>query len=297
MSRRRLSVTLTVFFSLACAAEAETAEKLTDVPYADGPHPEQKLDFSSPEGRPTDSVLFLHGGSLEESGERRSSPIYRDVCKPFLASGLACATMDYRLFPSFRWPTMAEDVVAGIRKVRQLIAERGGDPQRLFLFGHSSGCHLAAVVGTNPAYLAEAELAPSDLAGVIAMGCTLDRHDMALRGISADTLRDRFAKSSYFEMFQTAESLIAANPAHHIGPHVPPTLVVVAHKERFFPSILEQGARFVRLLLEAGVPADVAIVPGSHVSSVEDLAKPGDPGFERILAFIRDPKAAGADSR
>lgn len=297
MSAGKLLVTLSVFSLLVGGAHGESSETLKDVPYADDPHPEQRLDFSWPERRPADTVLFIHGGSLKESAERRASRIYRDVCRPFLAAGVACATMDYRLFPSFQWPTMAQDVVAAIRKVRQLIAERDGDPRRLFLFGHSSGCHLAAVVGTNPTYLAAADLAPSDLAGVIAMGCTLDRHDLALRGVSVEDLRERFARSSYVKLYRTADNFIAANPAHHLGPHVPPTLVVVAHEERFFPSILEQGARFVRLLLKEDVAADLVIVPGSHNSSIEDLAKPGDPGFEKILAFIRDPKSAGADSR
>src|SRR5205085_11817015 len=166
-----------------------------------------------------------------------------------------------------------------------------GDPGRLFLFGHSSGCHLAALVGTDGEYLAKHGLKTSDIAGVIAMGCTLDRDDAHVRGITADRIREPFKRDAQdVAMFGTAEAYLNANPASHIGPHVPPTLVVVAEEERFMPAILEQGARFVRELLEADVPADVVIVPGKHMSSIADIDKPADPTFAAIAKFIRNPR-------
>lgn len=276
---------------------AQSVESLRDVAYVDPPHPEQHLDFHWPGPAANATVLFIHGGGLWESGERRSSPEYHGVCEPFLASGIACATMDYRLAPTFRWPAMPEDVVAAIVEVRELVRDRDGDPGRLFLFGHSSGCHLAAVVAGNVRYLGAAGLEPGDLAGIVAMGCTLDRYDAALRGLTAEDPRARqgFSRDrSDVERYGTVEHWFAANPAHHVGPHVPPTLVVVAEAERFFPAILEQGARFVRRLLEADVPADLVIVPGTHRSSIEDLGVEGDPTFAAIRAFLDAPRAVGA---
>jgi acetyl esterase/lipase len=286
---------------LPLAARAASAQSVDrDVPYVVDARPEQHLDFHWPPGAPSASVLFVHGGSLEESGERRTSALYAGVCEPFVRAEIACATTDYRLSPSFRWPTMALDVAAAVRAVRDRTADRGGDPDRVFLFGHSSGCHLVAILGTNPEYLTSVQLGPSDVAGIIPMGCTLDKYDAALRGLSADGIRDVFDRSGEVEMYGTAEGWISANPAHWIGPDVPPALVIVARAERFFPSILEQGARFVRLLKENDVPADLVIVPGTHLSSIEDLGKPGDPTFAAIRAFVEDPVAAtsgGAEAR
>lgn len=93
----------------------------------------------------------------------------------------------------------------------------------------------------NPEYLASVGLRPVDLAGLVAMGCTLDRNDAAIRGWTAETIREPFASSDEVETFGTAESWISANPAHFVGPHAPPTLVVVARAERFFPAILRSG--------------------------------------------------------
>ena len=296
MSLRRASrVTLlvtTLLFLSAVEASAATVDR--DVPYAVNPHPEQHLDIHWPDGTPSATVVFIHGGSLSESGERRDSPIYVKVCDPFVKAGWVCATVDYRLSPSFQWPVMVEDVAAAIAKVRELVAERKLDPDQLFLFGHSSGCHLAGVLGTNPIYLATQELSPSNLAGQILMGCTLDREDAAVRRFTVEKLRVPFEdQPSEKKMYGTPENWLNANPASHLGPHVPPTLVLLARQERFFPSILEQGARFVRRLLESDVPADLVIVPGRHSSSIEQFGMNGDQSFEAVRRFLEAPAATG----
>jgi acetyl esterase/lipase len=76
---------------------------------------------------------------------------------------------------------------------------------------------------------------------------------------------------------------------------VPPTLVVVARAERFMPPVLEQGARFVRRLLELGIAADLVIVPGTHMRSIAALGQPGDPTFIAIRTFIEHPVGAVSD--
>lgn len=287
----------TLLFLVASVAAAQSSprspEVLRDLPYVASPHPEQYLDFYWPGGDPRATVLFIHGGGLYEHGERRTSSPYRDTCAPFMAEAVGCATMDYRLAPEFSWPAMPEDVVSAIVKVRELVASRGGDPDRLFLFGHSSGCHLAAVVATNESYLQAVGLSTSNLAGTIPMGCTLDPYDIAVRELDLEVIRAAFQRDeSDRERFGTAENRLAANPSLFVGSHVPPTLVVVAKQERFFPANLEQGARFVRRLKEANVPAELVIVPGKHMSSIADLDEPGNPTFRAISDFIADPAAA-----
>lgn len=270
---------------------AQDVETLQGVPYASDPHPEQHLDFHWPTNGARAAVLFIHGGGLSESGERRTSPMYQAVCDPFVASDIACATIDYRLAPSFQWPAMPSDVASALVRVRELVAERGGNPERIFLFGHSSGCTLAALVATNQVHLDAVDLTSSDVAGVIAMGCVLDNYDAALRDLTADDIREGFYNSRSDESrFGTPENWIAANPSYFVGGHVPPTLVIVAEAERYFPPLLEQGARFVRRLLEADVPAELVVVPGTHSSSIEDLPGTGDPTFRAIREFILEPE-------
>jgi acetyl esterase/lipase len=267
-------------------------------PYVDAGTADQVLDFDAPAaGKGFASVVFLHGGSLQEGGERRSSPIYARVCEPFLAAGLACASADYRLAPTYKWPAMPLDAAAAVKWVRTRSAQLGGDPAKVFVFGHSSGCHLAAVLGANPKYLAAVGLTPSDLGGVIAMGCVLAPLEQATSRFTIEELRERWPKSGDVATFGTLDERLDSDPSRFIGEHMPPTLVVLAEAERFFPAILEQGAKFVRRLLEAKRPADLVIVPGRHMTIIGNLWQKDDPTFAAIRTFIGNPSAAGAASR
>lgn len=287
-----LTCALAAMVCVPTVVRAQDADTLQGVAYVSEPHPEQYLDFYWPTNGARATVLFIHGGGLTESGERRTSSMYQAVCDPFVASGIACATIDYRLAPSFQWPAMPSDVASAMVRVRELVAERGGHPEQIFLFGHSSGCHLAALVATNRVHLEAVGLTSSDIAGVIAMGCVLDNYDAALRDLTADDIREGFFNSRSDESrFGTPENWIAANPSYFVGGHVPRTLVIVAEAERYFPPLLEQGARFVRRLLEEDVAADLVVVPGTHRSSAEALSEAGDPTFRAIREFIRVAEA------
>jgi acetyl esterase/lipase len=287
---------LVLMFTSAQPASSRPSDR--NQPYVAGGSPDQVLDFDAPagmKGYPT--VIFIHGGSLQEGGERRTSPVYARVCEPFLAAGIGCATIDYRLAPTHKWPAMPLDVAAAVKWVKGRVAAAGGDAARLFVFGHSSGCHLAAILGANPKYLASVGLAPSDLAGVIAMGCVLAPLEQATTRFPIEELRERWPKSGDVATFGTLDERLDSDPSRFIGPHMPPTLVVLAEAERFFPAILEQGAKFVRRLLEAKRPADLVIVPGRHMTSIGNLRQKDDATFAAIRKFIADPASAGAGAR
>lgn len=283
---------LLIALVLAPAAQAASARVERDIAYVEGAGPERRLDLHLPEGAGFPTVVFFHGGSLNESGERRASPIYAGVCPALAGVGIACATVDYRLAPSFPWPAMPEDAAAALAWVRQNIASRGGDASRIFVFGHSSGCHLAANLGANPRYLQAQGLSPADVAGVVAMGCVLSPTEDVLSRYSLEELRTRWQPDA---VHPTADTWLDFDPSRSLGPHMPPTLVLLAERERFFPAVLEQGARFVRRLLELKRPADVVIVPGGHEDSIARFGEPRDPTMAAVLAFIRNPNRVPPD--
>lgn len=241
-------------------------------------------------------VLFIHGGSLEEAGERRDSSMYAPVCPGLAARGILCATMDYRLAPSYQWPAMPEDVAAAVRWLKDSIAARGGDPGRIVLVGHSSGCHLAALVGLDSGYLAKQGLPLSAVAGVVAIGCTLAPWDTAGRRVSVAQLEQSFARDAEDRrVYGSLAWRLRANPTAWVGPRSPPFLVLVAESERFMPAVLEEGARFVRLMRELERPADLRILAGRrHVTTTTGFADPNDVVANLVTAFVRNPKAVTA---
>jgi len=167
--------TAVVVFSVRSDAGA-TRKPERDLTY--GPDPSQRLDLWVPPAQGFPTVLFIHGGSLT-SGDKTDED-YRDVCLPFPAAGIACANVNYRLGPEHPWPAQAEDVAAAVAWVRTNIAQRGGDPRKLVLLGHSSGAMLVALVGTDERYLAPHQLALDDLRGVVSMGSIMWDEELEL---------------------------------------------------------------------------------------------------------------------
>ena len=106
-----------------------------------------------------------------------------------------------------------------------------------------------------------------------------------------EELRERWSKRRADNVYPTLDDWLSADPSRFIGPHVPPVLVLLAERERFFPAILEQGAKFVRRLLEIKRPANLVIGPGGHMDSIGRFGADGDPAVAAVAAFIRDPGA------
>ncbi|HSG90486.1 MAG TPA: alpha/beta hydrolase [Pseudomonadales bacterium] len=284
--------------ALGAAGQGLPAQR--DLAYVERGTPEQTLDLYLPGGQDFATVIFVHGGSLQR-GDDRNSDFYAQVQEPFVAAGIACAKIDYRVAPEHRWPAMPQDVATATRWVRERVATLGGDPSRIFLFGHSSGALLVAVLGNNAKYLQAVGMQPSDLAGIVPMGATMAplRETLAWAaqsGVDTDSLRVLFAREAD-EVYATLEDRLDADPSRFVGAHTPPTLIVLAERERFLPPVLEQAALLVRLMYDAERPADLVIVPGTHKSSIADLAAQGDPAFAAIRRFIENPHAAGEGSR
>ena len=275
--------------------EAQRVER--NVAYRANPVAEQYLDLYAPAGMGrVPVVLFVHGGSLEEAGERRDAPMYAMVCPGLAARGILCGTMDYRLAPSYQWPAMPRDVAAAVRWLQDSVTARGGDPDRIFLVGHSSGCLLAALVALDSSYLEEQGLHAKAVAGVVAMGCTLAPWDTTGREVSQGELQRSFARDEgERRIYGSLSWRLRANPTSWVSGQAPPFLVLIAESERYMPPILEEAARFVRLLRERDRPADLRILRGRrHVTTTTGFGNPADTVANLVAAFVRDPRTVTA---
>jgi len=232
--------------------------------------------------------LFVHGGSLS-AGDRKEDP-YLHVCEPIREAGIGCASISYRLFPLVGWPAPVQDVASAFAWLKQNIRSRGGDPERLFLAGHSSGCMLVALVGADPKYLETHGLMPRDVAGVIAIGCRLnDRLDTT--GIPTEKLRRHFETDPYDRMFESVEALNDAVPMAHAGPGLPPMLILMGDAERFQPPLLEDARAFRIAAGPAAARIQIEILQHhTHLGVIAKLGAPGDPTLPLIVRFVGTAK-------
>jgi acetyl esterase/lipase len=151
MSIGRRSLLFGAAFGMATslrAAERKTyAVEMKTLAYAKVGATELLLDLYLPVGTPgrLSTILFLHGGGWS-AGTRTTGP---DFKRFFAQDGFAVASIEYRLTPSVRFPSNAEDVKTAIRWLRAN-AEAHNLNQRIGIWGTSAGGHLAAMAALTP---------------------------------------------------------------------------------------------------------------------------------------------------
>ncbi len=124
-----------------------------DVKY--GPADRNLLDVFMPEapssGRPV--LIFVHGGAFIRGNKRLpNSPFYDNILLWAVKNGFVGVNITYRLAPQFPWPAGVEDVAAAVQWVNEKIGERGGDPARIYLMGHSAGAVHVATYVSHPEF-------------------------------------------------------------------------------------------------------------------------------------------------
>jgi acetyl esterase/lipase len=246
------------------------------VEVAYGPDPAQRLDvYPRPGLAAAPMLLFVHGGAWT-IGDKRD--VY---ALPAFAErhGLLLASANHR--PGVGAASAAADVAAAAAWVLENGAGYGGAARRLFLMGHSSGGHLAALVGVDPRWLAAHGRAPADLAGVI--GVDGAGYDAA----SQLPAMRRHLRPSEMAMWAMAFAGAAAalSPIRQVRPdgRYPPFLLFYTDHPGGRKYCLELAAA----LAAAGDRAAVVEAPGkTHEAINVDLGRPGDAAGERVAGFI-----------
>jgi acetyl esterase/lipase len=252
---------------------ATPPERIANLPYKAGDSLSDyekercKLDLYLPANRPGfPTVVWFHGGGL--TGGNKGDP---KIPRFFTRNGIAVAAVNYRLSPRTPFPGYVEDAAASFAWVRAHIAERGGDPEKVFISGHSAGAYLTAMLGMDPRYLRKLGLEPASIAGLIPVSAQMTTHFTvrAERGIDKNTITSDEASPIYFTRKDT-----------------PPMLVLYADKD--MPARCEENAYFVAALKAAGNEKVTGrlIADRDHRSIAARMAEPGDPAGTAVVEFI-----------
>lgn len=220
-----------------------------------GPHERNLLDVYAPasaQGAPT--VLFVHGGSWQ-GGDKA---IYRFVGESLARAGYVTGVMNYRLAPQNRYPTYVQDTAAALRWLRDHAGDFGGNPNNLFVVGHSAGAFNAVEAVDNARWLREAGVPVGAVRGVI--------------GIAGPYAYD-FRQDSSRVAFPEGSTPDEVMPDRHVRRDAPPHLLLVAANDT---TVGPQNAlKLEAALKEAGVPVTRTVLPRvNHVTIVAALARP-----------------------
>ncbi len=275
--------TLLAFSLLASFARGQ--ELTADIQY--GPKEKyQALDVYAPEGAKNLPVIFwIHGGGWE-TGDKADVHIKPRV---FAERGFVFVSTNYRLWPGVEMEAIFRDVAKAFGWVHQNIAKHGGDPERIFVMGHSAGAQLAALLCIDDRYL-KAESTPL---GAI-KGCVPvdgDTYDLpaiimtaemrqALHGLPLPTKghRIKFSNDPRKHIDYSAVTHVAKNKG------IPPFLIlhVAGH-----PDVTAQAQRLAASLRTAEIPVTVfAAKDTNHGQLNSNLGEPDDQATEEVFEFL-----------
>lgn len=267
---------------LAQEATKTTVQVRKDVPYLvpdqtpDAYRRERcRLDWYLPSGQETFPILiWFHGGGLrsgEKDGEHEIA-----IARRFAESGVAVASINYRLSPKARFPAYLEDAGAAVAYVHRQAAEVGGDPRKVFVSGHSAGGYLTLMVALDPLWLKPHELSPADLAGYLPVSGQTITHSTirAERGIS-----------------ENQPVIDSAAPSFHVLNPTSPILCLAGGKD--LPARAEENRYLVAMLQANDHPQAryLEFADRDHGSIAFKIPEPGDEVFQAMMQFLQDVAA------
>lgn len=215
-----------------------------------------------PHHGPKPAVVLLHGGGLTAG-----SPLQDlDWAEPLADRGFVVFMAGYRLFEPTTgenpWPTQVADARRAMRWIRTHAGELGVDPERIGAMGHSSGGHLAGLLGTtDPPDEADPELAgiPSRATCVVTLAGDADLlvpyQDSSTTGVFEALLGGTADERT--------EAWREASPVYHVDEATVPFLVVHGSRDEAVP--IRMARNLAAALAAAGIEYVLAELPAGHM--------------------------------
>ncbi|MEL7159617.1 MAG: alpha/beta hydrolase [Bacteroidota bacterium] len=183
---------------------------------------------------PTDStgfatIVYFHGGGLEFG--------HKHFLRAWNGSGIAQVSVNYRLSPRVKNPVYTEDAAAAVAWTMRHVADYGGDPERIYVAGHSAGGYLTSMLALDTTYLGTHGLHPDSLAGVFPFSGHTITHFTPRKeaGLAWNDVRvDRYA------------------PIHHLRVSDLPIVLITGDRELELYGRYEETAYFWRMLTASG---------------------------------------------
>jgi acetyl esterase/lipase len=210
-------------------------------------------------------VVFFYGGGWR-SGRKE---LYRYVARALARRGYVAVLPDYRIYPQVRYPDFLEDGALAVRWAKNNARQFGGNPEQLFLMGHSAGAHIAAMLSLDGSWLGKVGLVPGrDIAGLIGLAGPYDFLP----------LRDEIL-ATIFGGANRPET----QPISYVAPGAPPALLLTGDRD----DVVDAGnsTRLAERLRQAGNDAEAVVYPRmGHYLIIAVFA----PLLRRFFPVLRD---------
>jgi acetyl esterase/lipase len=264
------------------------AADLRDIPYVADADPLQKLDLHLPEAAKTlqPVVVAIHGGGWA-IGDKKNHSFVQPKTDWFNDHGFIVASVNYRLSPAVKHPVHIEDVCQAIAWIQKHIGKHGGDPNQLYLLGHSAGAHLAALAAVDQKRLKAAGVDPGGIRGAILIdGAAYDVPKQMRTGTPLARKEGMYANAFTLD----PDTQKDASPALQVTVKPPPFLIL--HVKHRADSATQAGTLQRALEAKGGSVTVVPVYGKTHMTINRDFGRIGDPTTKAAATFLGLPQTA-----
>ena len=175
------------------------------------------------------TIIWFHGGGI--TGGTKEIP------KALTEKGYAVIGVEYRLSPKVKAPAYIEDAAAAVAWAFQHIASYGGDPNLIFVSGHSAGGYLGMMITLDKKYLDKYHIDANRIAALI---------PFSGQAITHFTIRQENG------IKDTQPVIDAYAPLYHVRADAPPMLLITGDREKEMLGRYEENAYLNRMMKLAG---------------------------------------------
>ncbi|MBU1012773.1 MAG: carboxylesterase family protein [Bacteroidetes bacterium] len=231
-----------------------------------------KLDLYLPNEKKNFPVMvWFHGGSLKRGS--KDDKMTRSVGMKFANEGIAVAVVNYRLSPKAKYPAYINDAAAAVAWVFKNISGYGGNPNSVFIAGHSAGGYQVYMLALNPEFLKKYDVESINIAGVIPVAGQTFTHY---------TVREERG----IEKSEKTPVIDDASPCFLANKNTPPMLIIWADGDTY--ARIEENKSLINLLNKEGNNNIYSkeILERTHWSLIRKIPKKDDPLAKEIIDFI-----------
>ena len=201
--------------------------------------------------------------------------LFANAARYFASQGFGSVSINYRLSPGVSHPAHIEDTARAFAWIHENIQSHGGNPDQIFVVGYSAGAYLAALLATDGKYLAEHDLSPKNIRGVVPISGFFY---VDSEGVAPD--RDK-------SIWGTNENVwVEASPAQYISAEAPPTLILYAGGDDAWRK--EQNREIASALRQVGHTNTVIqeVANRNHSSIFTGMGGSTDETTRTLLNFV-----------
>lgn len=186
-------------------------------------------------------VIWFHGGGLTSGSKQIPSQLKNQ--------GYTVVAVNYRLLPEVTIDQCLDDCAAAVAWVFQNITKYNGNPEKIFITGHSAGGYITAMLGLDKEWLARYNVDANRIAGLIPFSGQMISHFAYRKMNGIDNLQPTIDKYA---------------PLFHVRKDAAPLVLITGDRNIELFGRYEENAYMWRMMNLVGRPDTQLYELGGH---------------------------------